>query len=80
MKNGRFRIVVTEIPYMVNKARMLANIGDLMRDKRIEGISVVRDESDRDGMRIVIELKRDANANVVLNLSLIHISETTRQY
>ncbi len=61
------RIIVSEIPYMVNKARMLANIGDLVRDKRIDGISVVRDESDRDGMRIVIELKRDANANVVLN-------------
>ncbi|MCH5204260.1 MAG: DNA gyrase subunit A [Oscillospiraceae bacterium] len=61
------RIIVDEIPYMVNKARMLANIGELMRDKRIDGISAVRDESDRDGMRIVIELKRDANANVVLN-------------
>ena len=61
------RIIVSEIPYMVNKARMLANIGELMRDKRIDGISAVRDESDRDGMRIVIELKRDANANVVLN-------------
>ena len=61
------RIVVTEIPYMVNKARLLQNIGDLIRDKRIDGISLVRDESDRTGMRIVIELKRDANANVVLN-------------
>ncbi|MCH5208239.1 MAG: DNA gyrase subunit A [Oscillospiraceae bacterium] len=61
------RIIIDEIPYMVNKARMLANIGELMRDKRIDGISAVRDESDRDGMRIVIELKRDANANVVLN-------------
>lgn len=61
------RIVVTEIPYMVNKARLLQNIGDLVRDKRIDGISLVRDESDRTGMRIVIELKRDANANVVLN-------------
>ncbi len=61
------RIIISEIPYMVNKARMLANIGELIRDKRIDGISVVRDESDRDGMRIVIELKRDANANVVLN-------------
>ena len=66
-ENNHTRIIINEIPYMVNKARMLANIGDLMRDKRIEGISVVRDESDRDGMRIVIELKRDANANVVLN-------------
>ncbi len=61
------RIIISEIPYMVNKARMLANIGELIRDKRIDGISVVRDESDRDGMRIVIELKRDANAEVVLN-------------
>ncbi len=66
-ENNHTRIIISEIPYMVNKARMLANIGDLMRDKRIEGISVVRDESDRDGMRIVIELKRDANANVILN-------------
>lgn len=61
------RIVVTEIPYMVNKSRLLENIGMLMRDKRIEGISVLRDESDRNGMKIVMELKRDANANVVLN-------------
>lgn len=61
------RIVITEIPYMVNKSRLLQNIGDLVRDKRIDGISLVRDESDRTGMRIVIELKRDANANVVLN-------------
>ena len=61
------RIVVTEIPYMVNKARLLQNIGELIRDKRIDGISLVRDESDRDGMRIVVELKREANANVVLN-------------
>lgn len=61
------RIIITEIPYMVNKARMLQNIGDLIRDKRIDGISFVRDESDRTGMRIVVELKRDANANVVLN-------------
>ena len=61
------RIVVTEIPYMVNKSRLLENIGMLMRDKRIEGISALRDESDRNGMKIVMELKRDANANVVLN-------------
>lgn len=61
------RIVVTEIPYMVNKARLLQNIGELVRDKRIDGISLVRDESDRTGMRIVVELKREANANVVLN-------------
>lgn len=61
------RIVVTEIPYMVNKTRLLENIGMLMHDKRIEGISTLRDESDRTGMKIVMELKRDANANVVLN-------------
>lgn len=61
------RIVVTEIPYMVNKTRLLENIGALMRDKRIEGISTLRDESDRSGMKIVMELKRDANASVVLN-------------
>jgi len=61
------RIVVTEIPYMVNKARLIENIANLVKEKRIEGISDLRDESDREGMRIVIELKRDANANVVLN-------------
>ena len=66
-ENNHTRIIIDEIPYMVNKARLLMSIGDLVRDKRIEGISVVRDESDRNGMRIVIELKRDANANVVLN-------------
>ncbi|MCL2077055.1 MAG: DNA gyrase subunit A [Oscillospiraceae bacterium] len=61
------RIVINEIPYMVNKSRLLENIGNLMRDKRIEGISALRDESDRNGMKIVIELTRGANANVVLN-------------
>ena len=61
------RIVVTEIPYMVNKTRLLENIGMLMHDKRPEGIPTLRDESDRNGMKIVMELKRDANANVVLN-------------
>ena len=61
------RIVITEIPYMVNKTKLLENIGMLMRDKRIEGISTLRDESDRTGMKIVVELKREANANVVLN-------------
>lgn len=66
-ENNHTRIIISEIPYMVNKARMLANIGDLIRDKRIDGISFVRDESDRNGMRVVVELKRDANANVVLN-------------
>ncbi len=61
------KIIVTEIPYMVNKSRLLESIGQLMRDKRIEGISALRDESDKDGMRIVFELKRDVNAQVVLN-------------
>ena len=61
------RIVITEIPYMVNKTRLLENIGVLMHDKRVEGISALRDESDRTGMKIVIELKKDVNAQVVLN-------------
>ena len=65
--NNRQRIVVTELPYQVNKARLIEKIADLVKDKRIEGISDLRDESDRDGMRMVIELKRDANAGVVLN-------------
>lgn len=64
---GRLRIVVTELPYMVNKARLIESIAGLVKDKRIDGISDLRDESDRDGMRMVIELKRDANAQVVLN-------------
>ncbi|WP_458863112.1 DNA gyrase subunit A [Acidaminobacterium chupaoyuni] len=66
-KDGRYRIVVTELPYMVNKARLVESIADLHKDKRVEGISDLRDESDRDGMRVVVELKRDANAQVVLN-------------
>jgi DNA gyrase subunit A len=65
--SGRSQIVVTEIPYMVNKARLLELIAELVRDKKIEGISDLRDESDRDGMRIVVELKRDAVPLVVLN-------------
>ncbi len=67
MHSGRNRIVVSEIPYMVNKAEMIKHIADLVRDKRIEGISDLRDESDKKGLRIVIELKRDANAQIVLN-------------
>lgn len=66
-KENRERIVVTEIPYMVNKARLIEKIADLVHEKRIEGISDLRDESDRDGLRIVIELKRDTNAQIVLN-------------
>ncbi len=65
--NVRSRIVVTEIPYQVNKALLIKTIADMVRDKRLEGISDIRDESDRDGMRVVIECKKDANAQVVLN-------------
>ena len=68
----RSRIIVTEIPYQVNKARLVDNIAQLHRDKKIEGISDLRDESGRNGMRIVIELKKDVNANVVLNLLYKH--------
>ena len=64
---GRTRIIVTELPYQVNKARLLESIAENVKNKRIDGLSAMRDESDRDGMRIVIELKRDANAQVVLN-------------
>ena len=67
MKNGRTRIVATEIPYVVNKARLVEAIAGLVKDKRVEGISDLRDESDREGMRIVIELKREANPQVILN-------------
>ena len=66
-RGNREQIIIDEIPYMVNKARVIEHIADLVKDKRIEMISDLRDESDRDGMRIVIELKRDANAQVVLN-------------
>ena len=70
--NGRDRIVVTEIPYMVNKARLVEKIAELVHEKRLEGVSDIRDESDRRGMRIVIELKKDVNANVVLNFLYKH--------
>lgn len=71
-ENGRHRIVVTEIPYQVNKAKLIESIADLVKDKKITGISDLRDESDREGMRMVIELKKDANPNVVLNLLFKH--------
>ena len=71
-ENGRHKIIITEIPYQVNKAKLIENIADLVKDKKITGISDLRDESDREGMRIVIELKRDANPNVVLNLLYKH--------
>ncbi len=67
MSNGKSRIIVTELPYMVNKARLIEKIAELVRDKKIDGITDLRDESNREGMRIVIELRRDANANVILN-------------
>ncbi len=69
---NRQRIVVTEIPYMVNKANLVTKIAELVRDKKVEGISDIRDESDRNGMRIAIDLKRDVNANVVLNYLYKH--------
>ena len=67
MQNGKNRIIVTELPYMVNKARLIEKIAELVRDKKIDGITDLRDESSREGMRICIELRRDVNANVILN-------------
>ena len=72
MANGKNRIVVTELPYMVNKARLIEKIAEMVRDKRIDGITDLRDESNRQGMRICIELRRDVNANVVLNQLFKH--------
>lgn len=66
-KNGKQRIIATELPYMVNKAKLIERIADLVRDKRIEGITAINDESDKDGMRVVIDVKRDASAEVILN-------------
>lgn len=67
MDNGKSRILVSELPYMVNKARLIEKMAELVRDKRIDGITAITDESSREGMRINIELRRDANANVILN-------------
>ncbi|MFA6849247.1 MAG: DNA gyrase subunit A, partial [Selenomonadaceae bacterium] len=67
MSNGKPRIIVTELPYQVNKARLVEKIADLVRDKTVEGITDLRDESDRNGMRVVIELRRDCNPDVILN-------------
>ena len=67
LPNGKSQIVVTELPYMVNKARLIEKIADLHKEKRIDGITDLRDESNREGTRVVIELRRDANANVILN-------------
>ena len=72
MPNGKSRIVVTEIPYLVNKARLIEKIAELVKDKRVDGITDLRDESNREGMRICIELRRDVNANIVLNQLLKH--------
>ena len=72
MAQNRQRIVVTEIPYMVNKAKMVEKVAELVHEKRVEGISDIRDESDRNGMRVVIELKRDVNPQVVLNFLYKH--------
>ncbi len=67
MANGKSRIIVTELPYMVNKARLIEKIAELVKDKKIDGITDLRDESNREGMRICIELRKDVNANVILN-------------
>ena len=67
MSNGKSRIIVSELPYMVNKARLIEKIADLVKEKRIDGITDLRDESNREGMRIVIELRKDVNANVIMN-------------
>ena len=67
MPNGKSRIIITELPYLVNKARLIEKIADLVKEKKIDGITDLRDESDREGMRVVVELRKDANANVILN-------------
>ena len=72
LPNGKSQIIVTELPYMVNKANLIRNIADLVKEKKIDGITAIRDETNREGMRIVIELRRDANANVILNLLYKH--------
>ena len=67
LENGKSQIIITELPFLVNKARLLEKIAELVRDKKIDGITDLRDESDRDGMRVVVELRRDVNASIVLN-------------
>ena len=76
-KRGRMRIIVSEIPFQVNKARLIESMAELVKDKRIEGISAIRDESNREGTRIVIELKKDVNPNVILNRLYKHTSLQT---
>ncbi len=77
MANGKSRIIVTELPYMVNKANLIIKIADLVKDKKIDGIVDIRDESNREGMRVVIELRRDANANVIMNQLYKHTDMQT---
>ena len=72
LPNGKSRIIVTELPYLVNKARLIEKIADLVKEKKVDGITYIGDESSREGMRINIELRRDVNANVVLNQLLKH--------
>ncbi len=72
LPNGKNQIIITELPYMVNKARLIEKIAELHKDKKIDGITDLRDESDRDGMRVVIELRKDVNANIVLNTLYKH--------
>ena len=67
MDNGKSRIIVTELPYMVNKAKLVEKIASLVKEKKVDGITDLRDESDQEGTRVVIEVRRDANANVILN-------------
>ena len=78
-RTGRGSIIVREIPYQVNKTRLIERIAELVNEKRIDGISDLRDESDRDGMRIVIELKRDAEPKIVLN-QLYKLSQMQQSY
>lgn len=72
LANGKNRIVVTELPYMVNKARLIEKIAELVKEKKVDGITDLRDESNREGMRVCIELRRDVNANVLMNRLLKH--------
>ena len=77
MNNGKQRIIVSELPYQVNKANLIEKIADMVREKKLEGITDLRDESDKDGMRVVIEIKKEANANVILNQLYKHTSLQT---
>lgn len=72
MENGKSRIIVTELPYMVNKARLIEKIADLVKEKKVDGITALRDESNKEGMRVVIELRRDVNANIILKYLYKH--------